>query len=219
MIKLKSNTLEDIWFCSDPHYNHKNICRGVSSWNDENHTRNFSTLEEMNQTLVNNINKVVKKDDILFCLGDWSFGGINSILEFRKQINCKRIYLVLGNHDHHVEKNKILPNGDYKTVTVKAKEAFTWVGHYLEVKINDENFVLCHYPMVSWNNLSRQSIMLHGHEHLKGDARFVSGGKQMDVGFDGSPEFRPYSLREILTIMEERPVKTLLTYTHHEINR
>ena len=95
-----------IWFMSDPHYNHKNICRGVSSWDDLSKTRDFKTLDEMNDAIVRNINNVVAVDDILFCLGDWSFGGFDKIRQFRDRIVCQNIHLILGNHDHHIENNK-----------------------------------------------------------------------------------------------------------------
>ena len=105
MVKLKNK--DNIWFTSDTHYSHKNICLGVSEWSEpERSCRNFLNLTEMNDEIVYQINRNVKEDDILFHLGDWSFGGIDKIWEFRKKINCKNIHLVLGNHDHHIKKNK-----------------------------------------------------------------------------------------------------------------
>jgi len=99
--------MSKIWFTSDTHYNHKNLCLGVSSWSNKHlSARKFDTLEEMNKLIVKNINDVVEENDILYHLGDWSFGGIENIWEFKKQINCKNVYLVPGNHDHHVKNNK-----------------------------------------------------------------------------------------------------------------
>ena len=96
----------NIYFTSDTHYQHKNICRGVSDWEENEgnqRTRNFKTLEEMNDTLVNNINSLVKENDTLWHLGDWSFGGYEQIKIFRDRLNCKNINLVFGNHDQHIE--------------------------------------------------------------------------------------------------------------------
>ena len=110
MIKIDTNT--NVWVMSDPHYNHKNICRGVTNWrlpNGEipiNQTRDFRDLDHMNSTIVDNINQMVMQDEILICLGDWSFGGFESIREFWDRLVCKNIHLVLGNHDTHIEKNK-----------------------------------------------------------------------------------------------------------------
>ena len=85
---------------------HENMCRGITKWKltpEEllTQTRDFKTLADMNETLVAEINAIVGENDTLYHLGDWSFGGINQIWEFRKQINCKNIHLILGNHDEH----------------------------------------------------------------------------------------------------------------------
>src|SRR5687768_7511272 len=101
------------WFTSDTHYHHKNIVRGCTEWEESpggQRTRNFDTLEAHDAALVENINKQVKENDVLYHAGDWSFGGIDSIWNFRKQIKCKTIHLILGNHDHHIENDRPLPN-------------------------------------------------------------------------------------------------------------
>ena len=99
------------YFTSDTHHSHKNICRGVSKWGKTledgtfevsvDSTRNFSTIEEMNQSIVDVINSTVGEFDELYHLGDWSFGGFENIQAFWLQLVCKNIYFVLGNHDHH----------------------------------------------------------------------------------------------------------------------
>jgi hypothetical protein len=88
---------QDIFFTSDTHINHKNICRGVTSWTgDLNRTRDFDSLESMNSTIINNINNRVGQDDILVFLGDFSFGGNQHIPEFCQRIICpvypRRLY-------------------------------------------------------------------------------------------------------------------------------
>ena len=90
------------------HYNHANICRATTQWDitKDNHFRDFNSLGEMNDRLVAGINSSVGENDILIHLGDWSFGGFDSIREFRERLNCKNIHLVLGNHDHHIGRNK-----------------------------------------------------------------------------------------------------------------
>ena len=99
-----------LFFTSDTHYAHTNLCTGTTKWGPGNRTRDFKTLSQMNDAIVNSINSVVGQDDILIHLGDWSFGGIDKIWEFRKRIICKNIYLFLGNHDEHIKLNKVLPN-------------------------------------------------------------------------------------------------------------
>jgi calcineurin-like phosphoesterase family protein len=208
MIKIKD---KKVWFTSDSHYSHKNICRGVSDWKDEQgnvrieSTRDFKTLEEMNDTIVNNINKVVEQEDVLIHFGDWSFGGEENIKKLRDRIFCKNIYLMIGNHDHHIQKNS---DG--------VQQLFTHVSHLQDFLINNQMIVACHYPISLWNKLRRGSWMIHGHIHNKGNARFTGEGKTMDVGMDGHTEFRPYSFEEVKSLMDKRPIKSTVLEDHHE---
>jgi calcineurin-like phosphoesterase family protein len=193
----------NIWLTSDTHYSHTNICRGVSNWNNGSEadfaesTRDFADLESMNSAIVVNINNCVDENDWLIHCGDWSFGGFDKIEEFREQINCKNIVLILGNHDHHIQNNKN-----------NVQRLFTHVAHYEEMNItnksNKQRLILCHYPIISWNNMNIGAFMIHGHQHLKGDWRFGEG-KRMDIGMCGSPEFRPYHLDEIIEYLHNRP--------------
>jgi calcineurin-like phosphoesterase family protein len=196
-MKLQSN---NIWFTSDTHYGHNNIVSGVTKWRNEDGevpfdaVRNFPDVETMNDMMVDNINKLVEENDYLIHLGDWSFGGIERVTEFRERINCKNIVLMLGNHDHHIQKEKHL------------QKLFTHVTHYEELKVTQKHdshkFILCHYPIISWNNQRNGAYMLHGHQHLKGDRRFCDRQeKRMDIGLCGSPEFRPYHIDELVTTL------------------
>ena len=204
---------ENIWITSDTHYNHKNICRGVTEWRTTGgdvpdlQTRDFPDLEKMNAAIVDNINKVVLVDDGFIHLGDWSFGGFDAIRQFYDRLVCKNIYLYLGNHDHHQKRNKH-----------DVKEIYLKVDKLEDSYIFDKKMIhMGHYPIQSWKDMKQGSIHLHGHTHLTGDNRFGKG-KKMDVGIDGHPEFRPYNLRtEVLPLMEKRPIsseyKTILD--HH----
>jgi calcineurin-like phosphoesterase family protein len=174
----------------------------------------------MNDMIVNNINHLVGEDDILFHLGDWSFGGFDNIQEFRDRLVCKNIHLILGNHDQHIENDK----GGVKAL-------FASVNHYVRLELTVPNvpneinpaktikktFVLCHYPIASWHDMNRGVIQLHGHVHL-GPHNKLHAGKAMDVGMDGN-FMDPYSLQEIAKIMRDRPVKcVVLPNDHHETN-
>lgn len=195
-IVLEQN--QNIWFSSDFHYHHKNICSGTSKWGDESRTRPFETLEDMDNTIVEHINEKVKQDDWLIGLGDFAFGGIEYIPEFRRRINCKNIVWIIGNHDHNIENNRD-----------NVMSLFYKVYHYCELEVirneHKQKFVLCHYPIASWNGLRKGVIHLHGHVHFPENLR-VGPGKMMDVGIDGHPEFRPYSYDEVMSFMNKNPL-------------
>jgi calcineurin-like phosphoesterase family protein len=156
----------------------------------------------MNNRLVNGINNVVGQDDTLIMLGDVSFGGFENIGIFLDRLICKNIHLILGNHDTHIENDR-----------ENIQSRFLSVQHYLEVNINDKNFVLCHYPLQSWNGLNKGVIQLHGHVHLPANRKF-GNGKRMDVGVDGN-DMVPYSIDGIIKIMNKIPVGSDMSGDHH----
>ena len=206
---MKINNKVKVWLTSDTHYNHTNICRGVTNWRTPNgeipekQTRPFETLDKMNDNIVNNINSVVGQEDILIHLGDWSFGGFDKIEEFRNRIFCKEIHLVLGNHDNHIERNK----GD-------VQKLFSSVQNYLHLEYNDNNFILCHYPICSWNDMKKGSFHLFGHLHTPKESKYMTG-RSMDVGMDGN-DLIPYNIDSIVKSLSGRPVSyNSLKFDHH----
>jgi calcineurin-like phosphoesterase family protein len=213
MIKINANKqgkYPNVWVTSDTHYNHTNICRGTTSWRKPDgsipikETRDFSNLDLMNDTIVNNINQYVKEDDILIHLGDWSFGGFESIRKFRDRVVCKNIHLILGNHDHHIENNKD-----------NVQELFLSVSHYNTLKIGKREIQLMHYPIDSWNNLRKGAMHIHGHCHLPNNRR-LGKGRRIDAGIDGHLEFRPYNLMgELVPLLDRQPIHSEIEKDHH----
>ena len=197
-----------VWITSDTHYSHKNICRGVTNWRTKDgkipieSTRDFNTIEDMNSVIVDNINSKIGPDDTLIHLGDFSFGGFDKIGQFLDRLVCKNIHLVLGNHDHHIKNNR-----------ENIHDRFLSVQNYLEVNIGGANFVLSHYPLCSWNQLSKGAIQLHGHVHLPTNKKW-GNGKRLDVGVDGN-NYQPYKLSEIVHMMDRREVRSEIVNDHH----
>ena len=210
MIKLDKD--KKVWITSDTHYGHTNICRGVTNWRlpngdvPVNQTRDFPTIEKMNAAIVNNINSLVGQDDILIHLGDWSFGGFEKIEEFRNRIICQNIHLILGNHDHHIDRNR----GDIRKLFLSVSwfEQFEYMGETIEC---------CHYPISSWNNLRKGRVHLHGHCHLPHNQK-ISNGRRMDVGMDGNPEFEPYDLHEVIKMLKKREIGSEMGPLDHHLD-
>jgi calcineurin-like phosphoesterase family protein len=217
-MKITLNKGQKLWFTSDTHFNHANICSATTTWNINNgptgsNFREFKSLEAMNDRLVEGINASVGQDDILFHLGDWSFGGFDSIRQFRNRLVCKNIHLILGNHDQHIARNK---DG--------VQEIFTSVHNVLDLVVkwnvgtpmqDEAKFMLMHFPIASWDNLARGVIHLYGHVHLPPHRR-IGPGKMMDVGVDGNG-LNPIILNDVLTLMKNQPIKSMMPNDHHEI--
>jgi calcineurin-like phosphoesterase family protein len=207
-----------LFFTSDTHYGHSNICSGTTKWvGAENMTRKFSSLDRMNDELVFWINQRVGENDILFHLGDWSFGGFENIEEFRNRIVCKNIHLVLGNHDEHIDRDK---DG--------IQRLFASVNHYINLdlrrpsikgkgQMDKYRFICMHFPIASWDGMNNGVIHTHGHVHLPKHQR-IGNGRSLDVGVDGNG-LEPISLDEVLSLLKNQPIDKLCLPRDHHVKR
>lgn len=212
-MKISLNKTQRLFFTSDTHFNHANICSATTKWKDPVTCREFKSLEHMNNALACNINEVVGQDDILIHLGDWSFGGFEAIEDFRNRIVCQNVHIITGNHDHHIENNRdgcqslFSSVSKYQNLVVK-----TNVGMHNQ---SEYRFALMHFPIASWDNMARGAIHLHGHVHFPPNKR-IGAGKMMDVGMDGNNLY-PIDMKEVVRLMDIQPIKSMFEFDHHEI--
>lgn len=196
-----------IYFFSDPHYGHRNYTYGISQWPNKDNCRKFDTLDEMNSAVVRQINSKIGPNDEAYCLGDWSFSSLTNALEFRDRLNCKKIHLILGNHDnsHGKKINPIIPNSQNDLgIHTFFYDLFESVSHYKEFYYQHTLFCLFHFPIASWHKMQDGAIHCFGHCHSSPDNRFFNGGRSMDVGIDGGG---PYSIDEIMFLLKDAPIK------------
>src|ERR1022692_2630418 len=58
----------------------------------KNSVYSFKSTEEMDDVIINRVNEKVKKDDILYNLGDFSMGNLNDAQEYFDRIECENVY-------------------------------------------------------------------------------------------------------------------------------
>lgn len=181
------------FFISDIHANHKNIVSGVSSWEDGRGCRNFKTIHEMNDTIINSINNTVGENDYLFHLGDIIFGNREELYGFRKRINCKNLFHIFGNHDDKIR-------------SMDLSKIFTWSGDYLEIFVNKQLICLFHYPISVWRECHKGSWCLCGHSHGQFEQSTVksNNGKILDLGWENFQ--KPLSYQEINALMSKKNI-------------
>ncbi len=191
MLKFPSDAA--VYAISDTHFNHMSICGPkLTKW-DKGY-RNFESLEQMEDTIVNNLNSVVREQDTLIHVGDVIMGHkpAEHLPRIMQRINCNEIHLVYGNHDDRIREN------------VELQGLFTSVQEYLEVDYAGQFFCIMHYPMGSWNKIGKGAINLHGHSHGTYTRTY---GKQKDIGVDTNG-FYPYHLSNIIAEMAWKPVES-----------
>jgi calcineurin-like phosphoesterase family protein len=208
-----------IYFTSDLHFHHKNIIKSLTKW-DKNTPclRDFSSIEEMNFTLINNINQTIKnhQEDVLFILGDFSFSRKEKdLIEIRNQILCKNIYFVVGNHDWQFESpvirelftkvstfNQLIL---YKDYTFDLYDIPCYLKKYTEKEVLSK-IELFHYPINVDIYSEYKYLHLHGHLHTTLSLQEQLNSKYnnvLDIGIDSHPDLKPYSIEEILLTKKE----------------
>jgi calcineurin-like phosphoesterase family protein len=136
-----------IYFTADLHLNHTNIIKYEN--------RPYSTIEEMNESLIENWNRVVAKDtDEVYILGDFAISSGDKANGYLHRLRGKK-YLVLGNHDSFAK------DKGFDATLVE------WVKDYYVLRHNKMKFVLFHYPIAVWDSQDRGAIHLYGHIHSK----------------------------------------------------
>jgi calcineurin-like phosphoesterase family protein len=133
-----------VWITSDWHLYHQNILKYCD--------RPFADVKEMNDTIIKNINDVVKKDDLLINLGDVAFCGSNLLQKELEKINCKNKLLILGNHDRERSVKKWIELG------------FENVSRF--PIIYDGFYILSHEPTFLEANSVFFNIYGHLHQHF-----------------------------------------------------
>lgn len=184
------------WFStSDLHFGHARIIELAG--------RPFSSVEEMNEALIDNWNSKVGPRDLTFIHGDVCMGKRDESVPLIGRLNGRKV-LITGNHDNCWKYGKnpekwlplyapyferistyeaiTLPNG---VVADAHHFPFTGDNHdedrYTQYRLKDEG---------QW--------LLHGHTHAK---EKTSGPRSIHVGVDAW-DFTPVAHEEIVGLME-----------------
>ena len=147
-----------IFVWSDTHFNHKGIITYCK--------RPYANIDEMNAALIDMWNHVVGPTDDVYHLGDFAFRGGWPLKEIYCQLNGNK-HLIRGNHDYQNDKVLKLP----------------WKSQHdlLKLRHEEKRYVLCHYPLETWEGAHRGYLHLHGHSH--GTLKRVAPHR-FDVGAD-----------------------------------
>lgn len=173
-----------LYFISDTHFGHSDIIR-LSN-------RPFKNIEDHDTAIINNINRMVKEDDTLIVLGDFCLGNARLVKDYRSKINCKKVILVKGNHDH------------------QGFNAFDLVVNMLWLKIANQDVLMCHKPYrKQWwrwyrtpdnatRPIDRGMFLLHGHTH----GTYKNRGRMLNLCVDAW-QFKPVTLQQIEALINQ----------------
>ena len=181
-----------LFFTADQHFFHTNIIRSTNRpW----------LPTDQNDKLIEHWNNVVGEDDIVWQLGDFSFGTYENTVEIIKMLNGN-IFFVIP-HDHHDKRwlKKWLKVG-MPLATKTGQATYKGQFHVLRLKVlcrdgYSMKISLLHYPLASWEASYHGAIHLHGHSHGK----MPWADNRMDVGVDCN-HYEPVAIGHIVYEMQ-----------------
>lgn len=162
----------NVWFTSDWHFGH--VGTAVTH-------RGFSSVEEHDAHIVERLNRVVRKKDKLFVLGDIAWN--KDALSVLPHINCKNKELIIGNHDQYSTRGYL--------------RYFTKVHGFRKYN----NMWLSHCP-IHPQEMYRCVVNIHGHIH-NGAATPPLPFPYINVNVDFN-NYNPVNLEEIEELIRVR---------------
>ncbi len=195
-MKRRYNNKDILYFTSDQHFFHESVL----TWDK----RSFSSIEDMNTALIDNIHKKVPKNGILVIAGD--------VMMMRKGQKYKdRLYEIFtlidrqilhvkGNHDDvDISHPNLIAQCELLNLSVKDEEAVNGRQH----------ITVCHFAMLSWEKKIYGSYLAHGDAHgglLDRDTGYMDYYKQnyaKDIGVMNT-NYEPISYAEFVKEMREK---------------
>ena len=136
-----------IWFTSDMHFCHdRDFIYGK---------RGFSSVDEMNRVLIENMRSVVQPDDELYVLGDCFLEDNDAGMALMRQLPGK-VRIIFGNHDSDTRVGLM-------------EEEFDCRGFAERIRYKGYTFYLSHYPALTSNysdDSQKESVInICGHSH------------------------------------------------------
>lgn len=176
MIEYSLEEAKRVWLIGDTHFDHTNIIRYCN--------RPFASTEEMNNCILRNWRKTIKPKDVVYFLGDMTFGrGSRKPRWWAAQLSGKIIW-IKGSHDHGIRPSSIV-------------EGIEKVALNCYITCNGIEFMLVHDPFDAILNAWRGWI-IHAHNHDNRphiDNRF--GHKRISVSVEVI-NYKPISLATIV---------------------
>lgn len=167
------------FYVADTHFRHSKILDMCA--------RPHRDIAAHDDDLIRRWNAVVREDDIVFHLGDFSLGlgDVDAVRSIFYHLNGKKI-LIIGNHDLRKD-GTIHPTlaglGWHQPPTP-----------LLETSDCGQRVVLCHYALRTWPGQHRGAWHFYGHSH----AALPDFGRSRDVGVDvADVDFTPRTFSEL----------------------
>ena len=181
-------------------------------------TRGYNSAAEHTEGFIKNWNSKASLNTIGFFLGDICFNDPKGKVfkELFTRLVFKEAFCLPGNHQSGFR--QVFEECEENIFRLGEKK-ITFVPNYLEAFINNQAVVMSHFPLLSWNGQSKNSIHLFCHVHNNlgksqvGKAYLESGAKAYEVSVECNPF--PPTFAEIKEKLKNREP---ISFDHHDAN-
>lgn len=175
------NVPRELWWTSDQHFGHANIIKYCH--------RPFVTAAEMDEAMVAEWNAVVKPNETVVVIGDFSFHNEYETTRILDSLHGEKM-LVKGNHDRH------------KTDTYWKRVGFRSVEPRVHVVLEQLGRVLIQHEPEPYGG--SWPVQFNGHVHDGWKSRYyqTTGQRYVNVGVD-QWAFRPVSNQALVQFVQE----------------
>ena len=180
------------YITSDLHFFHKAILKICPTH------RQCGDMDTMIEDFIDYHNTIVRPQDTLYILGDFSFGKAGPTLDILRQMQGKKV-IVRGNHDQWLDKAK--PHELKEVGVIEVRDLMT-------VRHEGRKIVMCHYALRAWNGQGRGTLHAFGHSH----GSLEGFGRSMDVGWDAVGRY--LMLDEVVDKLEGKEIEVA---DHHKV--
>jgi calcineurin-like phosphoesterase family protein len=207
--------IDRTFFTSDQHWMHTNIIK----YSQRPFEYSTNGCEQMDEQMIDNWNKVIPADGLVYHVGDIFLGDRKRARYIRSRLNGQ-IFLIKGNHE--------------KTATAEP-DLFAWIKDYYKLKVDDpdadrgiQDVILFHYSLRVWDKSHHSSWAISGHSHnslMETRYNVATGGLGVDVGVDSAayyfgenslPEnYKPFSYQDIKKIMKWKAANATSRFPDH----
>lgn len=169
--------MSNVYVTADLHLGHEWLAKEI---------RNFNTVEEHDDEIVGSFQKVLKKRDVLWILGDvcWTKSSLATFLGICDMV--ERVHVVLGNHDQllHPKLDDLSAGHMDLPLTIHGPgKQFS-------------QFMFSHYPIPASSVLPGK-LNVHGHVHRGGfDENSYNNGPWLNVNCEFW-DYKPVSLETL----------------------
>jgi calcineurin-like phosphoesterase family protein len=162
------------YIISDTHFGHEKMCDC------------FGRPYNFDKKIYNNINRVVKSDDVLIHLGDVCIGNDKKWNNLITDVECYK-WLIRGNHDS-------------KSIQWYLSNGWDFVGDSISFNMFGLDILFTHIPSKG-ENISISDfydINIHGHLHNSNhhEGQYIKDNKQYLISMENN-NYQPYNLKNI----------------------